>query len=460
MSRKLVAGIDSSTQQTKLVVVDVTTGDLVRSSALPHPDGTELDPEHWWSALHGAGGAHPPGASALSITAQQHTTIILDETGAAVRDAILWNDPRAAESADQLRQELGDDTWLRGPGLIPDAAHPISKLRWLAEHEPESAARVDTVLLPHDWLTWRLLRRSAAPTTDRSDASATGYWSPHTNAYLPDLVRHALGHDVRTPPLRAVDDAAGTSPDGLLVASGSGDNAATHLALDTQPGDVVISIGTSATVSMRTHHPAHDPRGIIDTMADPRGGFMPIIAMLNGARVLASTARMLGVTLEHLELLAADADPAADGVVFAPFLDGERNPRIAHANGVLSGLSRHSMTPASIARASIVGLGCAIVNALDALVTAFGAPRRILLVGGGARSASLRQAITDLAGRPTQWPAHREHAAFGAARQAAWALTGTFPEWQPLPVTRHHPSAERAWAQQVRDQYAHTTSTS
>jgi xylulokinase len=453
MPRQLVAGIDSSTQQTKLIVVDAASGDLIRSSALPHPDGTELNPEHWWSALHDAGGTHPSGATAVSITAQQHTAIFLDDTGTSIRDAILWNDSRAAISATHLRQELGDDLWLQGPGLLPDATHPVSKLRWLADHEPDHAARVHSVLLPHDWLTWRLLHRTTPPTTDRSDASATGYWSPLTNTYLPELARHALGHDLHPPQVRDVHEIVGTSRHGILVTAGCGDNAATHLALDTQPGDVVISIGTSTTVSMRTDSPAYDSSGNVDTMADARCGLIPIVAMLNGARVLAATARMLGITLDHLDRLAADAAPAAEGALLLPFLDGERNPPAAAATGSFVGLTRHSMTPTNIARASILGLSCAIVNALEALTTAFGSPTRVLLVGGGARSASLRQAITDISGRPTEWPEHREHAAFGAARQAAWAVTGDAPNWAPLSTTWHHPATDRSWTPRVRDKY-------
>lgn len=453
MSRQLVAGVDSSTQQTKLVIVEAETGKFVHSASRPHPEGTELDPEHWWSALRDTSTIHSSITSAVSIAAQQHTTIFLNDTGESVRDAILWNDTRAAESADQLRHELSDKVWLHGPGLLPDASHPISKLRWLAEHEPDNAARVHTALLPHDWLTWRFLERSGAATTDRSDASATGYWSPQTNTYLPEFVRHALGHDLLPPVVRSVDAVVGTSHSGLLVAAGCGDNAATHLGLNTQIGDVIVSIGTSTTISMRTTTPAKDTLGTIDTMADTRGGFIPIIVMLNGARILAATARMLGITLERLDLLAAEAEPGASGAILVPFLDGERNPRAAKASGVLAGLSRESMTPANISRASILGLACTIVDALETLTTMFGAPRRILLVGGGARSASLRQAVTDLAGQITEWPDHREHAAFGAARQAAWALTGTQPHWPELPATFHYPSVDLAWSQRVREQF-------
>jgi xylulokinase len=454
MRRDLVAGVDSSTQQTKLVLVDTATGELVHSSALPHPDGTELDPEHWWSALHAVGGTHPGEARALSIAAQQHGTILLDSDGNCVRPALLWNDLRAFGSARALRRELGDEAWLDAVGLLPDAAHPVSKLRWVADHEPAVARRIETVVLPHDWLTWRLLGRArAATTTDRSDASATGYWSPSCNGYRWDLAEHALGRAVRGPEVLAPDAVAGATDSGLIVAAGCGDNAATHLALGTGLHDMVISIGTSTTVTMRTDTGVHDRTGTIDTMADARDGFLPIIAMLNGARVLSATARMLGLSIEQLDHVARDAPVDAAGVVFVPHLDGERNPPAEAASGSLVGLSRHAMTPSIIARAVLLGLGCAIADAADALSRSCGRPGRITVVGGGARAASLRQVIADLIGETVEWPEHREHAAFGAAMQAAWSLTGSLPDWPPLATVASDPASDRSWVAGVRQRY-------
>lgn len=453
MSPDLVAGIDSSTQQTKLVIVETSTGSLVHSSALPHPDGMELDPAHWWSALQGVGGVQPSGAAALGIAAQQHTSIFLDASGDSVRHAILWNDLRAVQAAADLRGELGDQHWLDTVGFLPDAAHPVSKLRWLAEHEPEVADRVSTVLLPHDWLTWKLRGAQGDPTTDRSDASATGYWSPMSGAYVADLAERALGHAVTMPDVLPPTVVAGTTEAGVTLSAGCGDNAATHLALDTQVGDLVISVGTSTTVSMRTTSMTSDATGLIDTMADARSGFIPIVAMLNGARVVAATARLLGVSLERLDALACEADPAAEGVLLVPYLDGERNPPSPEAHGSFTGLSRHSMSPAALARATYLGVGCSIAETVDAMVRAHGEPRRVILVGGGARSPSLRQTVADLTGRTIEWPIHREHAAFGAARQAAWALTGELPHWRTDPPRKTAPAHDVRWVSGVRDHY-------
>ena len=458
MPRRLVAGVDSSTQQTKLVVVDSVTGELERSAARPHPDGTEVSPDHWWSAFEGVGADQATGATAVSITAQQHSTIFLDRGGVPVRDAILWNDLRAIDAADRLRGELGDQTWLDAVGLLPDAAHPVSKLRWLREHEPSRARQVSSVTLPHDWLTWKLLgAASDRMATDRSDASATGYWSVKAGAYDHALITHSLGHDVNVPEILAPHGTAGTTGSGLVVGAGCGDNAATHLGLETEFGDVVISIGTSATVSMRSRSPAHDVNGYIDSMADARAGHIPIVAMLNGARVLAATAGLLGVSLTRLDELARSAPPDAGGALCAPYLDGERNPRVPRGAGAFEGLSRSSLNPSTFARAALLGLGCAIADAVDALVAAFGEPRRVLVVGGGSRSRELRATISDLLGRPVLWPEQREHAAFGAARQAAWALTGELPSWGVPLTSAETPSDDRGWTAAVRTRYAGLT---
>jgi xylulokinase len=216
----------------------------------------------------------------------------------------------------------------------------------------------------------------------------------------------------------------------------------------------VISIGTSTTVSMRTDGFSPDTTGFVDVMADARSGHLPIVAMLNGARTIGATARMLGTSLARFDRLAADAEPSAHGVVFLPHLDGERNPARPEGTGMLLGLSRETMTPAVVARAAVLGLGCTVARALDALVALAGEPGRIFLVGGGSRSAALRHAIADLIGRAVHWPEDREHAAFGAARQAAWALTGSFPDWRPLRTELIEPVADGAWTTAVRDAYA------
>ena len=176
----LVAGVDSSTQACKVVVRDAGTGRLVRQGRAAHPDGTEVDPAVWERALHAAiqdaGGLDD--VEALSVGAQQHGMVCLDQDGAVVRPALLWNDTRSAAAAADLVRELGGPAvWADAVGSVPVASFTVGKLRWLAEHEPEHAARTAAVCLPHDWLTWRLrgTGRIDDLVTDRGDASGTGY---------------------------------------------------------------------------------------------------------------------------------------------------------------------------------------------------------------------------------------------------------------------------------------------
>src|SRR6478752_8552233 len=201
--RLLVAGVDTSTQSCKVVVCDAETGEVVRTGRASHPDGTEVDPRHWWDAWREASGdGILDGVSAIAVGGQQHGMVLLDEHGEVVRPALLWNDTRSAQAALDLIDELGGpQAWVDAVGLVPVASFTVTKLRWLRDHEPENAARTAAVALPHDWLTWRLAGSTSIDdlTTDRGDASGTGYWSPLTEEYRRDLLELGLGHDVVLP---------------------------------------------------------------------------------------------------------------------------------------------------------------------------------------------------------------------------------------------------------------------
>jgi xylulokinase len=228
----LVAGIDSSTQSCKVVVCDADTGEIVRSASSPHPEGTEVDPQLWWSALEtsiaAAGGLDD--VAAVSVGAQQHGMVCLDGTGAVVRDALLWNDTRSSAAATELVDELGGPgEWAKRIGVVPVMSITATKLRWLADHEPAHADATAAVCLPHDWLTWRLSGSTDITTlrTDRSDASGTGYFSSETDSYQPDLLELAMrGRRPALPTVLGPRDPAGQTPAGAVLGPGAGDNAA------------------------------------------------------------------------------------------------------------------------------------------------------------------------------------------------------------------------------------------
>ncbi|MFJ2356506.1 xylulokinase [Frigoribacterium sp. NPDC087798] len=460
----LVAGVDSSTQSCKVVVRDLSTGELVRQGSAGHPQGTEVPPAAWWEALLAAiadaGGLDD--VAALSVAGQQHGLVALDAEGRVVRDALLWNDTRSAPAARDLIDELGAEQWARRTGSVPVASFTATKLRWLRDAEPENAARVAAVALPHDWLTWRLLGFGPADesplgpdldalVTDRSDASGTSYWSPTDEAYDLDLFEHAFGRGAREatgspagdagrvvlPRVLQADQAAGTTvadgpiPAGIVVGAGAGDNAGAALGLDATVGDLVISIGTSGTAFAVTDRPVTDPGGTVAGFADAAGGYLPLVATLNAARVLSSVGGLLGVDHDELARLALAAEPGAGGVTLVPYFEGERTPDLPDATATLSGLTLANSTRENMARAAVEGMLSALSDGAAAVRRQGVQATRVLLIGGAALNPAVQAVARQVFDLPVVVPEPGEYVADGAARQAGWALSGTRPTWTP-----------------------------
>ncbi|MEV4017545.1 xylulokinase [Nonomuraea angiospora] len=460
----LVAGVDSSTQSCKVVIRDAETGALVRQGRAPHPDGTEVHPSHWWDALlraiEEAGGLDD--VVAVSVGGQQHGMVCLDESGNVVRDALLWNDTRSAQAAADLVTELGGpQAWATAVGSVPVASFTVTKLRWLAEHEPDNAARTAAVCLPHDWLSWRLAGAFASGTfsadspappldqlaTDRGDASGTGYWSPSTGAYRTDLLKLAFGSIPLLPRVLGPAEAA-YEGGAALIAPGTGDNMAAALGVGARSGDVVVSLGTSGTVFAVAESPSADPTGAVAGFADATGRFLPLVCTLNAARVMDAAARVVGVSLDALSDLALQAPPGADGLTLVPYLEGERTPNRPTATGSVHGLTLATSTPAHLARAAIEGMLCGLADALDALGTK---PERVLLIGGAARSEAVRRIAPTIFGVPITVPPPAEYVANGAAYQAATLVTT--PDWRSEETETYEGDAVPS----IRDRYARAT---
>jgi len=435
-----VIGVDSSTQSCKVVVRDVVSGELVATGRAGHPNGTEVDPAHWWSALsqalEQAGGVEQ--ADAISVGGQQHGMVVLDAEGRVIRPALLWNDTRSAQAAIDLIAEVGAEAFVDRTGVLPVASFTATKLRWLRDHEPENAAKVAAVCLPHDWLGWRL--RGYGPVgesplgpqldelvTDRSDASGTAYFSGKTGAYDRELLILALGHDAILPRvLGATESVAGP---GFVLAPGAGDNAAAALGLDAHPGDVAVSLGTSGTVFAATDVAVGDVTGTVAGFADATGGFLPLVCTLNAARVLDAIAGLLGVDHDELAELALAAEPGAGGAVLVPYFEGERTPNLPDATATLSGLTLASTTRPNLARAAIEGMLCGLAAGVSAVAELGVEAKRILLIGGAAANPAVQTIAGQVFPVPVQVPSPGEYVADGAARQAAWVLTGQRPTW-------------------------------
>jgi xylulokinase len=243
---------------------------------------------------------------------------------------------------------------------------------------------------------------------------------------------------------------------GSTLGPGTGDNAAAALGVGAGPGDVVVSIGTSGVVSAVAAVPARDPTGIVAGFADATGGYLPLVCTLNASRVLDATARLLGTDHAGLSQLALSAPAGADGLVLVPYLEGERTPDRPDATGALHGLTLETMTAPHLARAAVEGLLCGLADGLDALVAQGAVVRRVLLVGGGARSEAVRRVAPAVLGCPVVVPEPGEYVADGAARQAAWVLSGDGqpPAWELAGASTYEADptpALRARYAEVRD---------
>ena len=453
----LVAGIDSSTQSCKVVICDADTGEIARSASSPHPDGTEVDPQLWWSALQAAISAAGgfDDVAAVSVGAQQHGMVCLDAGGTLVRNALLWNDTRSSVAAAELVADLGGAReWADLIGVVPVAAVTAAKLRWLADHEPAHADATAAVCLPHDWLTWRLGGSADIGDlrTDRSDASGTGYFSAESDSYQLDLLELAMrGRRPVVPTVLGPRESAGRTSTGAALGPGAGDNAAAALGLGAGPGDCVVSLGTSGVVSAVGEVAPHDPEGIVAGFADATGRQLPLVCTLNGAPVLAAVATMLGVDFDELDRLALSAPPGAEGLTLVPYFEGERSPNLPGAAGALHGVTTRNLLSSNVARAAVEGLLSSMAYGIEKITAQGVDVARIILVGGGSRSEAVRRIAPAIWGAPVHTPTPAEYVALGAARQAAWTLSqqDSPPTWS-FGVTATYTAAPTP---QVLDQY-------
>jgi xylulokinase len=467
----LVAGVDSSTKSTKVVIVDVDDGRVVASASARHPATTpplsEQDPWSWWRALEKAWKGCGPlteSVAAISIAGQQHGLVALDGNGEPVHPAKLWNDSESAPQTQALTDLLGPDEWARRCGSVLTPSFTITKLAWLRENHPDQFATIRRVLLPHEWLTWQLLGRPDVAIGDRGDASGTGWWSPAAGEVDEGLLS-LVGGDVEwLPTILGPRDVAGSAQllrPGALVAPGTGDNMGAALALGLAPGDIAISLGTSGTVFASSLLSTRDVLGEVAGFADAAGRNLPLVCTLNATKVTDWAVNLAGGHSTDLDRIGASSPPGANGVTLVPYLDGERTPLLPGASGSLFGI-RTTTTGADIVRASVEGVICGLLAGVDALERCgVDTSGRVLAVGGGARSALYRQVLADLSNRDviTLDPAI-DRVAVGAAAQAAAVLTQASPDsigaaWasaDPVVVT-NKPTINPAHATELRDRY-------
>ena len=431
MDGGLVAGVDCSTQATKVVVADPGTGEVVASGRAPHTvrsDGraSETDPDVWWQALRGA--LRQTGVvgdvAAISVAGQQHGLVVLGGDGSVLRPAVLWNDTRSAPDAAALVDAFGPRWWAEEVGSVPLASFTATTWAWLKRVEPALASEAAALRLPHDWLTERLC---GTDVTDRGDASGTG-WAVTAGRYHHDVLDHPLVEvpEAELPTVLAPGEVAGTvTPSaaselglraGTVVAAGTGDNMAAALGLALEPGVAVMSLGTSGTAYAVTESPATDRTGAVAGFADATGRYLPLVCTLNATLAVDRFARWLGLDRD-------DIAPHSGDVVVLPFLDGERTPYLPDATGSIVGLT-HTTEPRQVLRAAYEGAVASLLDALDRIDGGGDRTAPLVLIGGGARGEGWRDVVRAMSGRPVEVPAAEELVALGAAAQAGAALEG------------------------------------
>ena len=441
-SRPFVAGVDSSTQSCKVVICDPASGRIIREGRASHPEGSEVAPQAWWDAfleaVRAAGGLDDVWA--LSVGGQQHGMVCLDSKGEVIRPALLWNDTRSAGAAEELTRERGDGDseagarwWAHATGLVPVASFTVTKLRWLADKEPENARKIAAICLPHDWLSWKIRGGFEAVgleglCTDRSDASGTGYMDRADAVYRREILAQALrisleeAEGIILPkicePMEAMgcgDLAQGWGE--IAIGPGCGDNAGAALGVGLGVGQALLSLGTSGVVAVVSETPVEDPSGQVAGFADASGHWLPLACTLNASRILDAVGAMSGLSYEELDEAALSV-PDAGGLRLVPYFEGERTPNLPDATARLEGMTLKNSTRAHLARAGVEGLLAHMRFALEC-VRELGVPiEKVLVVGGGARSRAVQSLAAEFLGVPVEFPEAAEYVALGAARQA------------------------------------------
>ncbi|WP_114046374.1 xylulokinase [Acidipropionibacterium virtanenii] len=431
--RPYVAGVDTSTQSCKVAILDPTTEQIVRQGRGTHPVGTQINPEYWWQgfleAVDDAGGLDD--VAALSVGGQQHGMVCLDADGTVIRPALLWNDTRSGQAAADLVDELGAAWWADATGSVPVASLTVTKLRWLADHEPDNASRIAAICLPHDWLTWRISGSTDLHdlVTDRSDASGTGYMDRQEPVYRYDILARALhitedaAQQIILPQILEPWQVAGHGDAArgwgeIVLGPGCGDNAGSALGVDLAPGRALISIGTSGVAAAVSESSVADPSGLVTGFSDATGRWLPLACTLNASRIIDAIGSVIGADYAELNELALSV-PDAGGLTLTPYFEGERTPNLPDATASITGMTLANSDRAHMARAAVEGLLDLMRGALDA-VRNLGVPvEKALLVGGGAQSKAVQELAAEHLDAEVTLPETSEYVAIGAAKQAA-----------------------------------------
>lgn len=441
----IALGIDSGTQSTKTIALDVATGHILATAqksyglieGLP-PGHLEQHPQDWTSAVDAtvaevlsALGARKQEVGAIGVSGQQHGFVPLDGQGRVIRPAKLWCDTSTVDQCRQFEAEFGGTDELiklAGNAMLPGYTAP--KILWLKENEPHHYRSLETVLLPHDYINFFL---TGERTMEFGDASGTGLMDIRTKEWcqpLIDFIDPELSSAL--PAIASSRRAIGLLRDNLrakwglekspVVSAGGGDNMMSAIGTgNVQPGVVTVSLGTSGTVFAHSAEPVADSEGEVAAFCDSTDKWMPLACTMNVTVATEQLRRLFGWSLEEMEKQIASTPAGAGELLFLPYLNGERTPNLPEGTGVFHGLTTTTMAPAPMARAVMEGVTLGLAYGLNRFRSLGIKPTEIRLTGGGSKSAVWRQICADIFGVSTVSLKSAEGAALGSAIQAAYA---------------------------------------
>ncbi|MEY5024856.1 MAG: xylulokinase [Verrucomicrobiota bacterium] len=445
----IALGIDSGTQSTKTIAVDVASGRLLASDARPYglveglpPGHLEQNPQDWLDAVEQTVekvladlGSRKQEVAAIGVSGQQHGFVPLDGQGRVIRAAKLWCDTSTVEQCKQFEAEFGgaeELIKLSGNGMLPGYTAP--KILWLKQNEPHHYKALRTVLLPHDYINFFLTGERAM---EFGDASGTGLMDVRTRTWCDPLVEF-IGPELHDalPGIASSRRAIGLLRENLrakwglekspVVSAGGGDNMMGAIGTgNVQPGVVTVSLGTSGTVFAHAAEAVVDPEGEVAAFCDSTDRWMPLVCTMNVTVATEQIRRTFGWSHEEMERQMESVPAGAGGLLFLPYLNGERTPNLPGATGVMHGLTTTTMQPAYMARAVMEGVTLGLAYGLQRFRALGIVPTEIRLTGGGSKSALWRQICADIFGVPTVCLKSAEGAALGAAIQAAYAWETT-----------------------------------
>ncbi len=436
-------GIDSGTQSTKTIALDVETGEIAATAQASYelvqglpPGHLEQHPEDWLQAVEKTVetvlaklGTRRAEIAGIGVSGQQHGLVPLDAQSEVLRPAKLWCDTSTtAECAELTKKMGGPEAVIQeiGNAMLPGYTAP--KILWLKNNEPAAYEKTRTFLLPHDYINFYL---TGEKRMEFGDASGTALLNVKTRLWS-KIAIEAIGEEVadKLPELRSSKSPCGllreklrkawNLPEGVLVSAGGGDNMMGAIGTgNIRPGIFTVSLGTSGTIYAFSKTPVVDPQGEVAAFCDSTDHWLPLACTMNVTVATEQTRALLGVGIEEFDSLAASASVGSGGLLFLPYLNGERTPNLPEASGVLHGLTTRNMTRENLARAVLEGVTMGLAYGLRRLIDLGLQPREVRLTGGGSRSAVWRKIAADVFNTPVVCLRSPEGAAIGAAIQAA-----------------------------------------